>query len=144
MTEETGITRRTAVQTGVAVVAVALTGCRSYGTSSSEKATAPAYGAGGTNAGALANTADIPVGGGKIFEAQKVVVTQPAAGKLLAFSAVCTHAGCTLASVSGGTINCECHGSKFNVTDGSVANGPASQPLSPAKITVTGGKITLG
>jgi len=46
--------------------------------------------------------------------------------------------GCTLADVSGGTINCRCHGSKFNL-DGTVANGPASRPLEVRSITVGGG-----
>ncbi|MFI7068358.1 transglycosylase domain-containing protein [Kribbella sp. NPDC050124] len=34
--------------------------------------------------------------------------------------------------MEGGTINCNCHGSRFNISDGSVVNGPATQPL-PAK-----------
>src|SRR5690349_21611705 len=33
---------------------------------------------------------DIPVGGGKIFEAQQVVVAQPVAGTFKAFTAICT------------------------------------------------------
>ncbi len=48
---------------------------------------------------ALGATADIPVGGGKIFNDQKVVVTQPEAGQFKAFSAVCTHQGCIVSSV---------------------------------------------
>ena len=144
MTEETGVPRRAVVQTCLAAAAVALAGCRSYGASPRVKATAPASGGGGTKAGAFADAADIPVGGGKIFEAQGVVVTQPTAGQLLGFSSVCTHAGCTLASVSGRTINCECHGSKFHIADGSVARGPATQPLPATKITVTQGQIALG
>ena len=46
-------------------------------------------------AGAIA-AAEIPVGGGKVFEALKVVVTQPTAGDFKAFSAVCTHQACTV------------------------------------------------
>ncbi|MBN6055440.1 Rieske (2Fe-2S) protein [Nonomuraea sp. RK-328] len=92
---------------------------------------------------ALADTADIPSGGGKVFESQKIVVTQPADGEFRAFTAVCTHAGCTVASVSNGTINCPCHGSKFKIDDGSVAAGPADQPLAEKKIKVDGDKIML-
>lgn len=92
---------------------------------------------------ALARTSEIPVGGGRVFADQKVVVTQPAAGQFKGFSAVCTHQGCTVAGVSGGTIDCPCHGSKFHIADGSVANGPASAPLPPRQITVAGGEITL-
>jgi Rieske Fe-S protein len=109
-------------------------------TAGSGGATTSAAGGGGT---ALGKTSDVPVGGGKIFADQKVVVTQPTAGQFKAFSAVCTHQGCTVASVSDGTINCPCHGSKFKVTDGSVANGPAQQPLPPKQVTVSGGEISV-
>ncbi|MER6811304.1 Rieske (2Fe-2S) protein [Spirillospora sp. NPDC000708] len=100
-------------------------------------------GGGGGGGGALASTGDIPVGGGKVFESEKVVVTQPTQGEFKAFSATCTHRGCTVGSVSGGTINCPCHGSKFKISDGSVARPPADKPLEEKKITVQGGKISL-
>lgn len=92
---------------------------------------------------ALGKTADIPVGGGKIYADEKVVVTQPTAGQFKAFSATCTHQGCLVASVSDGTINCACHGSKFHVADGSVAHGPATAPLSASKVTVSGDSVSL-
>ncbi|MGH3243938.1 MAG: Rieske (2Fe-2S) protein, partial [Spirillospora sp.] len=97
-------------------------------------------GAGGTG---LAAAADIPVGGGKVFEDAKVVVCQPTQGEFKAFSATCTHRGCAVGSVSGGTINCHCHGSKFKITDGSVANPPADKPLEEKKVSVKGGQIML-
>ncbi|WP_405578154.1 Rieske (2Fe-2S) protein [Streptomyces sp. NBC_01190] len=106
---------------------------------------APSSGGSGSAGGGtpLAKTSDIPVGGGKIFADQKVVVTQPAAGQFKCFSAVCTHMGCTVSSVSDGTINCPCHGSKFHVADGSVANGPATQALPAKQVTVSGDEVTL-
>ncbi|OII66035.1 iron-sulfur protein [Streptomyces sp. CC53] len=98
----------------------------------------------GSSSGAeLAATSDIPVGGGKIFADEKVVVTQPVAGEFKAFSAVCTHQGCTVGSVTNGLINCPCHGSRFRVTDASVASGPADRPLPPREITVSDGTIRL-
>jgi Rieske Fe-S protein len=92
----------------------------------------------------LGSAADIPVGGGMVFTAAKVVVTQPAKGEFKAFSAVCTHVGCLCNQVADGTINCPCHGSKFKITDGSVVAGPAPSPLPAVGVTVTGGKVLLG
>jgi Rieske Fe-S protein len=91
----------------------------------------------------LARTSEIPVGGGKIFDAQKVVVTQPATGQFKAFSAICTHMGCTVGSVSGGLIKCPCHGSEYSIQDGSVKGGPAPKALPAKQVTVTGDQITV-
>ncbi|MFJ5614068.1 Rieske (2Fe-2S) protein [Streptomyces sp. NPDC093221] len=111
----------------------------------SDAGTAPtssaASGGGGT---ALGKTSDVPVGGGKIYADQKVVVTQPTAGQYKAFSSTCTHSGCQVGSVSDGTINCPCHGSKFHVADGSVASGPATRPLPSENVTVSGDQVMLG
>ncbi|WP_433429726.1 Rieske (2Fe-2S) protein [Nonomuraea sp. CA-141351] len=93
--------------------------------------------------GALAKTADIPVGGGTVFKDQKIVVTQPTSGEFKAFSAVCTHNGCTVGNVSDGVIVCPCHGSKFAIADGSVKDGPADKPLPAQQIKVEGDQITL-
>jgi nitrite reductase/ring-hydroxylating ferredoxin subunit len=100
-------------------------------------------GAGGAGGGALGAASEIPVGGGKVFEDAKVVVCQPRQGEFKAFSASCTHRGCSVGSVSGGTINCPCHGSKFKIEDGSVVNPPADKPLEEKKITVQGDQIML-
>ena len=97
----------------------------------------------GPAAAALARLADIPVGGGRIFAVEKVVVTQPQAGVVKAFSAVCTHQGCSVTQVAGGTIKCACHGSAFRITDGSVAAGPATKPLPAAAVTLDGDTIKL-
>lgn len=123
---------------GLAAAAVAVPGCSKYGESSNAPATQPASGS------ALAQTADIPVGGGKVFSDARVVVTQPEQGSFKCFTAVCTHQGCVVEDVADGTINCGCHGSRFSDKDGSVVNGPASQPLAAEKITVSGGAIKLG
>ena len=103
---------------------------------------APAPTAAGGN-GELAATADIPVGGGKIFAEPDVVVTQPAEGTFEGFSATCTHQGCTVSTISDDTINCPCHGSKFALADGSVVNGPARARCPKKTIKVAGGQITL-
>ncbi|MEU1627981.1 Rieske (2Fe-2S) protein [Streptomyces sp. NPDC020096] len=110
--------------------------------STPESSSSAAAGSGGSGA-VLAKTSDIPQGGGKVFPDKQVVVTQPTAGTFKAFSTICTHQGCPVNQVQNGTINCPCHGSKFHIADGSVANGPATQPLAPAKISVEGGSVKL-
>jgi len=98
---------------------------------------------GNTGGNVLAKTTDIPVGGGKIIDAEKVVVTQPTKGTFKCFSAVCTHAGCTVSGVSNGVISCPCHGSRFSAVDGSVKGGPAPSPLAAKKVTVQGDSVLL-
>ncbi len=100
--------------------------------------------AGGAQGQVLARTSQIPVGGGMVIAAQKVVVTQPTAGDFRAFSAVCTHQGCLVNGVSGGIITCPCHGSQFSATDGTVQRGPANMPLDKLNIQVQGDSIMLG
>ncbi len=97
----------------------------------------------GDCARAFARTGDIPLGGGRVFPDVRVVVTQPVAGEFKAFGIVCTHDGCELDGVSGGTINCPCHGSRFAITDGSVVQGPARSALRQETVAVDGGCVVL-
>ncbi|OLB76519.1 MAG: hypothetical protein AUI14_18505 [Actinobacteria bacterium 13_2_20CM_2_71_6] len=71
------------------------------------------------------------------------MVTQPVAGTFKAFSAICTHKGCPVGSVSGGAIRCPCHGSEYSIVDGSVKRGPAPGPLDPKTVTVKGTSIVV-
>jgi Rieske Fe-S protein len=107
--------------------------------------TAAAGGAanGGQTGTVLGPAAAVPVGSGTIYATAKVIVTQPTRGVFKAFSAICTHVGCLCNQVASGTIDCPCHGSKFNITDGSVVAGPAPSPLPAKTISVTDGKILL-
>ncbi|MFE6127297.1 Rieske (2Fe-2S) protein [Streptomyces sp. NPDC056437] len=146
--------RRTVLTAGTAGALALMMGCGESGdegAAASEQPTSPGATtateespAGSAPAGEeLARTTDIPVGGGKVFADQKVVVTQPTAGQFKAFSAICTHQGCTVDKVADGTIDCPCHGSRFRVADASVAKGPATKPLPPKQITVSGETIVL-
>jgi len=122
----------------------------SPGGSGSSAAASGSASSGGSSSGsssgggtALGSTSEIPVGGGKIFTSEKVVVTQPTAGQFKGFSAICTHLGCTVDKVADGTIDCPCHGSMYSVKDGHVVHGPAPKPLPAKQINVSGGKISL-
>jgi len=70
------------------------------------------------------------------------VVSQPSAGKVVAFSAVCTHQGCTVAP-QGKEFDCPCHGSRFDGTTGDVLNGPARDPLPKLNAQVSGDSVTV-
>ncbi len=96
-----------------------------------------------TPATLLAPKNEIPVGGGKIFPVDQVVLTQPKAGEFKAFSAVCTHQGCVVAEIKDAEIDCTCHGSRFSITDGSVLGGPATKPLEQLKVTATGEDLSV-
>ncbi|AQU69783.1 Rieske (2Fe-2S) protein [Streptomyces niveus] len=140
------VARRTVVAAAGAVgLGAALVACGSDDSSDSVGQAPADDGAnGGSGQGAvLARTADIPEGGGKVFEAEGVVVTQPSAGQFKAFSSECTHSGCAVGSIANGTITCPCHGSQFDASDGSVKKGPATKPLGAASITVDGDEIKL-
>jgi Rieske Fe-S protein len=132
-------TRRTVLLATGGAAAALTAACSNYGADNSSSSSDKPV-AGGQE---LAKTTDIPVGGGKIFADEKVVVTQPAKDVFKAFSAVCTHQGCTVAGIADGIIHCPCHKSEFRIADGSVAGGPAPKPLPAKQITVTGGTIEL-
>jgi Rieske Fe-S protein len=85
----------------------------------------------------------VPVGGGVILSDDHIVVTQPQAGTFKGFSSTCTHQGCTVSKISNGTISCPCHGSEFAITDGSVKQGPATQPLPSVPVSVQGDEVTM-
>jgi len=134
---------------GVGLLATVLAACTTYGkkpeASGDTATTTPAAPTTGGTAPdqttVIAKTSDVPVGSGLIVG--EVVVTQPTAGDFKGFSSTCTHAGCAVNEVVDGTINCPCHGSKFNL-DGSVANGPATKPLATEAVSVQGDSIVLG
>ncbi len=61
-------------------------------------------------------------------------------GNLKAFSAVCTHAGCTVGYESG-TIVCPCHGGEYSAETGAVIAGPPPSGLASKLVVEAGGQI---
>ncbi len=144
------VERRTVLQVGglMAVGGLVAACSSSTGTAATSSAIAPASTAAASTAPSPAGTslaavADVPVGGGVILQDAALVVTQPSAGEMKAFSAICTHAGCLVGSVVDNEIICPCHDARFSATDGSVLQGPATEPLAESAVSVQGGNVVL-
>ena len=76
-----------------------------------------------------------------VSSAATIFVTRTTGDNYFALSRSCTHRGCTVRT-SVPTLNCPCHGSKFNL-DGTVAHGPATRPLQSWTVTKTGNILTI-
>lgn len=120
---------------GVAACGLALAGCGA--------GDAKAQPASGIKGKVLAKTADVPVGGGTIVQEWRIVITQPTKGVYKAFSAVCTHKGCTVGTPKDNVITCACHGSEFAADSGQATKGPATAPLTVYQVKVEGDGIVV-
>lgn len=151
--ETSGVSRRTMLSAGAGVPlgALLLTACgqdEPSGTTSTSTPTSPPASdssgdAAGTAGGALAAVADIPVGGALVVEkgpdGKPVVLARPRDGEVVAFSAICTHKGCTVTAQGDGIV-CPCHGSTYDLT-GRNTGGPAPSPLPAVEVTVVDGEV---
>ena len=159
MQPEASPDRRTVVLAGVVTLAGAgtLAACGSSDsagitptTSASSSSTGAGTGTGTSGGGAgsataIVKLADVPVGGAVVATAPSgtIIVAQPAAGQVVAFSAICTHQGCKVRP-AGATLNCPCHGSKFETATGKVLNGPAKADLEKVAVKVSGQDVVAG
>ena len=128
---------------GVAVLTVAACGSDT----DSSNAGSPPKSAGAPNTGgsggSLTAVSDVPVGGAvsaKDSSGAPVIVSQPTKGDVVAFSAICTHKGCTVAP-QGDQLVCPCHGSTYDLATGDNTGGPAPKPLAKIPVKVEGGKV---
>jgi len=135
------ISRRTALAVGAAGAgALALAACGGGGS-----------GTPGTTPTAVADSNlvpldSIPVGqavAAKLPDGSSVIVARPTSATATCFSAICTHAGCTV-KPAGTELHCPCHGSVYNAVTGAVISGPAPAPLPPVAVHVSGGQIVTG
>jgi Rieske Fe-S protein len=105
----------------------------------------PAGSAAATGSGGgkpLARLSDIPVGGAISATGPSggLIIARPTANTVVAFSAVCTHLGCTVVP-NGNELDCPCHGSVFNATTGAVITGPAPQSLPQVRVKLSGDTV---
>jgi cytochrome b6-f complex iron-sulfur subunit len=162
------LTRRTVLCAGGAgaagLCAYVLTGCSSGSSSSGTTSVSPptasasaetstssgsATSAGGATSASsggggeqVAKLSDIPVGGSisATLDGKPIILAQPSTGKVVAFTAICTHQGCTV-NPDGAVLRCPCHASTYDAFTGKNTGGPAQTPLAGIPVTVSRGAV---
>ena len=138
------LSRRTAVRGALAALVGGVGGyltVRASGAAGRPGTTTNAYGpSAGGRARPLLALGRLPAGGVVVLSGARLVLTRSTAGEVRAFSAVCTHAGCTVA-LSGRVLACPCHGSRFAADTGAVTQGPATRPLPAVRVVVRNGQV---
>ena len=135
--------------------AAGLTACSSSDSTSDAAATSgPAASTGGSDGVAattdgssvatpLVKLSKIPVAGAVSLEVagKPVIVSQPTAGDVIGFSAVCPHQFATVA-INGKELRCPLHGSTFDMATGKNLSGPAAgKPLPAYPVKVVDGEV---
>ena len=141
-----GVARRPVLAAGGALTAAALLGGCGGDDGGSGAAAASSSTSSSGAGGTLVALSKVPVGGAvsaKSPDGKPVIVAQPSAGQVVAFSAKCTHMGCTVAP-QGAKLQCPCHGSQFDTLTGKVLHGPAQRPLAAFPVKVEGGTVVSG
>jgi Rieske Fe-S protein len=95
--------------------------------------------------GSIAQESDVTPGSAVEFTdedlGQPAVLVRLDSGDFKAYSAVCTHRGCTV-NYKDGQLACPCHGSVFDpANDAAVETGPATTPLPEIPVEVRNGAV---
>lgn len=93
----------------------------------------------------VAAASSVPVGRALSFTApdgNPAWVVHPSSDRFVAFSAICTHNGCTVQfDPSTAELVCPCHGGIFDGRTGQVLQGPPPSPLASIRVQVVNGQI---
>ena len=94
----------------------------------------------------LGSTSAVPQFGLTKFEAGGYeIAVGNVEGTFYAFSDICTHRGCSLSEgeLDGTTLECICHGSRFDVSTGDVLRGPAKRSVQVYAVRVQGDALVV-
>ena len=72
----------------------------------------------------------------------EIVVHRSSETVTVAFTAICTHQGCTVAA-NAKSFDCPCHGSSYDSSTGEVVNGPAKRSLAGIPVVQKDGALFL-
>lgn len=134
------VSRRRALGVGAAGAAgLTLAGCANSGSFDPQRSTSASL------SGTLIPLDQVPVGGvaSLIIDRKPAFVARPTSDTVRAFSAICTHQGCTVVA-AGDQLICPCHGSHYELLTGTVLRGPAKRPLPPIAVHLANGAVVLG
>lgn len=141
-----------------AAAALTLAGCGGGGGGGGSTPTSPG-GSGSTgaalptaNASVAGRTISVALDGSPLAAVGSAAIVRTALGNFLlartsqeaftALTAMCTHEGNTVTNFTGSQFVCPVHGSQFNLS-GTVAQGPATRPLTTYPTTVSGGSVSF-
>ncbi|SEE23825.1 Ferredoxin subunit of nitrite reductase or a ring-hydroxylating dioxygenase [Arthrobacter alpinus] len=148
MTPEPTLTRRSALRATTAATgaacALALAGCTPAGNAASGNGEVPSEIPTGGTRYQVGKLSELPVGTTAAGTANgvEVVLFRADETTILAYTDVCTHAGCKVAP-QGEDFKCPCHGSVFKGSDGTVVSGPAKEALPRYAAAIDGEWITV-
>lgn len=142
---EANLERRGFVRVGIVAALAAATSVigkqfpKAAASSTAKSSTAAAA----TGGAKIVKLAALPVGGSHKFTSSKqgvpAVLFRTKTG-VFAYSAICTHEGCTVSYNAGAKrMQCPCHGAQFDPFNGAKAvAGPTQTPLASIKVAVSG------
>ena len=140
---EANLERRGLMRVGIVAALAAATSVVAKNFPKASAATSSPKAAASAGGSKIVKLASLPVGGSHKFTSAKqgvpAVLFRTKTG-VFAYSAICTHEGCTVAYNAGAKrMQCPCHGAQFDPFNGAKAvAGPTQTPLASIKVAVSG------